>query len=928
MTRRLFLLLFYLLCVALPSFSLWKTLKTEAFTIFYPEGRDRQATEILQVLEYYREYSKGLIGGSTRRVAIVLEDVGLQSNGLTDAAYHRILLFRSPPSSGELGFHQNWWRLVGVHEYTHWQHLSAREGLPALLTALFGNGMATGNYTPSWLKEGICVVAESGMSEYEGRLNEGLFDAYATILAQTGSLPSIVQASYNLDVFPGGTGPYLLGGQFVEFLLRRYGKEQVALFFMHFSSSVLSYLSPALPAVGIDRSARKVFGEPIRRLWSQWQLEVMKTSVSFKRPRKALTHDGWWLDSPVVWKGRVYYQRSLPVKPAPYSTSWERQVVQLDPGSGAGLVLFRSSAPFTGPMRVRSGVLYYAVQEIEGGYDNHVYDRFGFTSVLYSRDLESRRSRKLVKEPFRTFEILEDGTILTVRDRSDAFGSEIWLYDPTTESSELVLETALLICDIAAKPGNLFLSARADWDNFQLYRIELPGWSGGGRSFSKVIPDDIRLVQLHDTPFQEAELCAAEDRLFYSATYNGKRTLYEHELGTGAVLRSVSSDFARAPAWDQETQTLYYIGLNAGGEDLYREQRLGRKTAVPTEDPGRSAPTPAELEIPEQAIRHGGYWDNLASLVPRNLFPVFELDINQMTYQAGAGIAGVSALGDLRYNLLAYYDSVDGRPELEVTLESSLSAPLTTTLSFSTADLYELSVTLEWPLYRSLRKGLSLVALGTTGSLGWRPSEQIQELTPFSIVGVQGAGTFLALQISFPWAYIVDGTDHRTQYALVPGLYASARFLGAEFSLQATGLYDLQGLENWNFPAVQGYTTNLKVARGGYVSGSLSIALLQLRGGLWNPGLYFGDMFAVPFFSLVFNQDSELQLVYGATLHLEVKTGARDEGYPLDLYAGYGMTLEGKPIILLGVETPGGSSGYLRGAPRGSVPQPVPRIDI
>jgi len=927
MNRRPFLFLIFLLCVALPSFSLWKTLKSEAFTVFYPEGRQQQARQILEVLEYYRGYTKDLAGGKTRRVAIVLEDLGVQTGGLTDVAYHRILLFRSPPSTGALAFHQNWWRLVGVHEYTHWQHLSAREGLPALFTALFGNAMAPGNYTPSWLKEGISVVAESNISPYEGRLNEGLFEAYATILAQTGSLPSIVQATYNLDVFPGGTGPYLLGGQFVEFLLRKYGREQVARFFMHFSASVLSYFSPALPAVGLDRSARKIFGESIRRLWLEWQLEVMKASVSFKRPAQALTDDGWWLERPVVWKGKVYYQRSFPEKPAPYSTTWKHQLVQLDPGSGRTRVLFRSSAPFTGPMRVRSGILYYAVQEIEGGYDNHVYDRFGFTSVLYSRDLETSRSRKLLKEPFRTFEILEDGAILTAGDRRDAFGSEIWLHDPSTGSSELVLATGLLVSDMATEPENLFVSARADWDNFQLYRAGLPGWSGDGQALSRVNPADIRLERLHDTPFQEGELCAAEDRLFYSANYQGKRTLYEYELGTGAVMRAVSSDFARAPAWDREKHTLYYIGLNAGGEDLYREKRLERKITVPVEAAGKSVPATTDLEIPEEAIRRGGYWDNLASLRPRTLFPVFSLDPYQMTYQAGAGIAGVSALGDLRYILFGYYDSHHMRPELETTFQSSLLAPLRATLSFSTADLNELSATLQWPLYRSLRKGLSLVAIGLTGTLEWGAAET-QGLSPFSVVGFQGAGSFLALQISFPWAHIVDGAGSRTQYALVPGLYASVAFLGAELSLQAAGLYDLQGLANWSFTAVPGYPAYLGGAWRGFVFSALSIPLLQLRGGLWNPGLYFGDLFVVPFFISAFNQEGELQLAYGGTVHLELKTGAMNEGFPLDLYAGFGMTLEGKLFPLLGVEVPGLSGRYIREDRSGGFPQPVPRIGM
>jgi len=965
MSRRAFALFLCIFC-SLPAYSLWKTLKTEAFTVFYPRGREQEAQDILEVLEYYRSYAGDLVGAPLRRVAVVLEDVGMQSNGLTSPVFHRILLFRSPPSEGQLGYHQNWWRLLGVHEYTHWRHLSAARGLPGFLTVLFGNTMVPGSYTPGWLKEGICVAAESGTSPYEGRLNEGFFDAYATILAQGGNLPSIVQATYNIDGFPGGTGPYLFGGQFVEFLIGKFGRERVSDFFVHYSASILSYLSPALPAVGLDRSARKVFGESVRSLWLEWQLELMRRSVSFKRPEGALTDHGWWLRSTVCENGSLYYQRSFAVKASPFSQTWQHQLLQLDAKSGLTRVLLRSSAPFTGPMRVRSGALYYAVQELERGHDNHIYNRFGYTSVLYSRDLvdgqEDRRTggrlaagrspRRLFKEPFRSFEVLADGAILTAVDRQEEFGSVIRLHHPaapaagagrqggTSEPLQVtdLLITDLLVTDIVADARNLFVAAGADWDNTQIYRVSIPGWRGTGESLAGVKPAEIRLEALQDTPFQEAELCLAEGRLFYSATYGAKRTLYEYEFDTGTVYRGVNSDFASSPAWDADSGTLYYIGLNAEGEDLYREKALRRPITVPGYGPtggdNTGVPSPGELEIPDTAIRRGGYFDNLGSLRPRALLPLFYLDPYTLAYEAGAGIAGTSALGDISYILLGYYDSDDARPALEASLETNILAPLTLTFDLAAAgdpsalepeDSLSLALTLDLPLYQSLRKGFSYFSLGSTGSMRWEyGGDQTRILFPYTVFGFRGAASGTYLQVGVQAVHEVVDAD--LAYLLVPAVSTSFVFLGVELSLRASFLYDLLNLYTWEFPwASPGYPDPLSGSWGGSVFSTLSIPLLRIRRGLWNPGLYFGDLFLEPFFALAFNQDRDLQMSYGGSVHLELKAGARDEGYPLDLYAGLGMTREGQPLLLLGVEIVGYGGGYLRGKSSGVASPPVLR---
>ena len=103
-------------------FSKWKTLKNDSFTIFYSSGQEFLAREVLQTLESYRQAVEELVGNNSKNLPVVLEDVGSMSNGYADAVFKRIHLFTYPPSTGESSFSQNWWDLVGVHEYTHLLH--------------------------------------------------------------------------------------------------------------------------------------------------------------------------------------------------------------------------------------------------------------------------------------------------------------------------------------------------------------------------------------------------------------------------------------------------------------------------------------------------------------------------------------------------------------------------------------------------------------------------------------------------------------------------------------------------------------------------------------------------------------------------------------------------------------------------------------
>jgi hypothetical protein len=53
-------LLFLLAC--LPASALWKSLKSDSFTLFYPSGREQAAWQALQELEQWKAYATALVG--------------------------------------------------------------------------------------------------------------------------------------------------------------------------------------------------------------------------------------------------------------------------------------------------------------------------------------------------------------------------------------------------------------------------------------------------------------------------------------------------------------------------------------------------------------------------------------------------------------------------------------------------------------------------------------------------------------------------------------------------------------------------------------------------------------------------------------------------------------------------------------------------
>lgn len=822
----------------------WRTLNTEHFTVFYPAGYEAAAWDALETLEHYRPFVEGLVGNTAYHLPVVIEDLGTVTNGFTNPVFYNVHLFPYSPAGGELGFTENWWRLVGVHEYTHLLHLTKRDGIPGLLTAVGGTLFLPQLWLPGWMLEGITVYAESQLSPYEGRLSDGYFDAYMAIRAKEG-FPTPLEAAYSPFGFPGGAGIYLYGGEFFNYLAQEYGEEKFSEFFERFGSSPFSYYSPLIPALGLDRVAREVFGKPFPELWRDWQAHLEETT-EFTSVGERLTELGWTVASPVIAAGRLYYLRSYSEKTGALSSWGFQEIMERDLATGEERVIGATTSYFAGPLRVHAGKLYYGVGELKPGYPNAVNLGFGFTTELHELDPVSGADRALFSRDLRAFAVLPDGRVIYSVDRRDAFGSELWAWDPATKEHILLATTDYLVGELLAYGDGLVASARRDWENFGLYTLNPEAWT---------------LAPLLDSPYWEGAIGIGGDKLLFTANYEKVYRVYACDLATGEVYRLTQGGFARDGALDEEQDNLYFVGLGRDGFDLWRAQPLWEPFQVPREAlPGR----PDDLTLSPAAVAEGDFWDDLLTLAPKIHVPIFSYLPEGAT--AGLFLLGQDALGYFLYSALGAWDFGQGTPGLSLLLTSTFPSPLTTglELAFGLGQEPRLSLSAGYPLISWLSPGLGGLSFGLSATAhsegfsrrGFSPALSAAWQYPDLKLSWQGAVNLERVALGSS----LDRTGLSTAIALVRHLPQS------QVSLKVQGIYDPDNPDPV-FPILRGYEEPLLAKAGVKLSLDYSWLLGEIRRGLWNPNVYLEDLTANFFIDIALAEAT--QFACGVELYVE-----------------------------------------------------------
>ncbi len=819
----------------------WKCLKNEYYKVFYKPQYENQAYELFYMFDYIRPEIERFTGAGIGHLPVTLEDKGMVVNGLSHPVFNFIRLNTTPPLGGNLSYTRNWFSAVGAHELTHIYHLTKTEGLPEVLSSIFGNIFTPNLTSPLWIIEGSPVYAESMVFPNQGRLNDGYFHAYIEARHSAGRFPDIMTATAQPLEYPLGAA-YLYGGMFWEYLAGKYGAERFSAFYAANGSSVLSLLSPILPCIGIDRASKQTFGKSLPELWAEWKSE-QEAKGHYSRESRKLTERGWRIEDIEYENGKIYASRSYRKKTGPYSHFSINELSEYDPLTNSERTLFLSTAPWSLNLDINGDELYYAVVETKRGFDNASNLTFGTYHAIRRRNLQTGSDDAVLKGAIRAFTALPDSSILYSEDIKGEFGSNLFSYE--NGAKHFHFRSDCLINEIETDGERIVVQARKEWENYNLYELDLTNQ---------------KLKPLVKTPYWTGDISLFEDRLYFSSNRGKEYRIFYYDFATEEIFESESEEYRRNPHFDKTKEKLYFTGLNSYGEDIYSAGIQFEETAFDETLP--AAPQFTKTE----GIRKGSYWDNLAALAPKLRFPIIYTDEDSAA--VGVVLAGADAVGDFPMYITSFqYDYKRQKPNYSLELQFNYFAPLYGSISYTDFDEGTLRAAVRYPFLVRQSAGLQNVSIGLSSN---RFDDFQRHLIQQDI----------SLRFGFPF------TEFRCDFALL----TESETLGS--TLHRTGLYSELNLRQYTgfgelrtrlrhihdlespdkaFPILRGCNHESRARKGYFGSLDVHIPMLEIRTGLWNPNIYFEDFIATPFIEYADCHGFDNQYSYGLELHQEVK---------------------------------------------------------
>ena len=242
------------------------TVKTEHFYIHFPQGVGPLAEEVKTLSEEaYQRITTRLQWTPSGRTHVVLTDKSDVSNGLASVLpSNYILLYLAPPTGDStLDHYKNYLQLLITHELTHIVHVDQHHRMASPFRWAMGKIIAPNGATPAWMREGMAVYEESQLDPAYGRINSDWTDMVIRSSVYEDKFPRIDQIAGLTAHFPSGSGPYLYGSKFFDWLAKTYGEDRMYKYQELYSSGLWLF--------SLNNKARQVYDKSFYQLWKEFR---------------------------------------------------------------------------------------------------------------------------------------------------------------------------------------------------------------------------------------------------------------------------------------------------------------------------------------------------------------------------------------------------------------------------------------------------------------------------------------------------------------------------------------------------------------------------------------------------------------------------------------------------------------------------------
>ncbi|MFW6022396.1 MAG: TolB family protein [Halanaerobiaceae bacterium] len=797
----------------------WEALETDNFTIFYPPEREWQARKIIINLENNRQFVTKTTGNQDDfKTVVVVEDPGLYSNGYANVLQTKISIFTNNPGTySVLSTYNDWLRLVSVHEMTHIYQMSNTSGTAEGISTILGNLFSPNTHSPIWIIEGITVYNESQISPYEGRLNDGYYDALLAGKITENEFPTIMESTYDHDYFPPDKG-YVYGGLFFQYLAGEYGEDKLAEYFTTYGGYCWApFLADMVPAIGIDKAARKTFGKSYPELFQDWKSYEEERFKDWKIDGEKIvqTRSGE-IKNIVSGNDKLYYFKQNRYAPTAFNYYNQSALVEYDIDTGTEKILESFTAP-AGQLKIYGDKIYYSLKELSSGYRNIDMNGYGMTSILYTYDLKNGSKNKIFTDTFRDFALIDDN-IYYVKDLNSKYGSELWQYK---NGKQKLGETSQLISELHSQEDNLYTVSKKETGSWDINKLIIKKY------MNKILLEDIV-----STKYMESNIYLDGNYLYYTSNYSGNQAIYKVNLQNKKVSRLTTGGYSTngVPVGNK----IYFRSIDSAGEALYTKLNEGISVELPSENIDTAEErNPEETEQNNIEIREINNVEAFARQLSYLLKPHTRLFPELL--------AGSDALGINSYSLNYDY----GEKVFDFNFTSSIFQPLVINYSNLPGINDRRNILgLHYPLTKSLRKGYPNINLNYT--------------TDFDYSHIQ-----VNANLNYPSQNVGINISKYLDYGIMGSLDYNYNLPSGNIKLSYLRTEDYPILEK-----VRGYSGGrITPDDGYYLSGELTNRLAKIRKGIWNPNVFIGDLYGTVYYDH-YNFQEETD-VYGFEFVLE-----------------------------------------------------------